>query len=57
MIAIFNSGLHSQSLPLPEGKWGICIHAENAGTEILKTVEGTATAEGLSALVLIKVDA
>ena len=55
MIAVFNSGLHSQPITLPAGKWGVCINAETAGTEILEVLEGTASAEGLSALVLVKI--
>ena len=54
MIAVFNAGLHSQTVTLPAGKWGVCINADKAGTEVLQVLEGTASAEGLSALVLVK---
>ena len=54
MIAVFNAGLHSQAVTLPAGKWGVCINADKAGTEVLQVLEGTASAEGLSALVLVK---
>ena len=54
MIAVFNSGIHSQPVNLPAGKWGICINADQAGTEILETVEGSVSVEAISAMVLVK---
>ena len=54
MIAVFNAGIHSQAVTLPAGKWGVCIDADKAGTEVLKTVEGTVSVEAISAMVLVK---
>ena len=54
MIAIFNAGIHSQTVTLPAGKWGICINADKAGTEALAQVEGTVSVEAISPMVLVK---
>ena len=54
MIAVFNSGIHSQAVNLPAGKWGVCIHADKAGTEVLETLENSVIVEAISAMVLVK---
>lgn len=54
MIAIFNAGTYGVTVPLPAGKWDICVNADHAGTVSLGTVEGNAAAEGISALILVK---
>lgn len=54
MISVFNAGIHSQSIPLPEGKWDVVVNAYHAGTDVLATVETKASAEALSAMILVK---
>jgi pullulanase len=54
MIAIFNSSIHSQPISLPTGKWGVCIRSDRAGIDPITIVEGTVSAEAISALVLVK---
>ena len=55
IIALFNAGIHSQTAILPEGKWAVCIRGNKAGTDAMEIVERSATAEAISALVLVKV--
>ena len=54
IITVFNAGIHSETIDLPAGKWGICVNAENAGTNILATVEKQVTVEAISPLILVK---
>lgn len=54
MIAIFNGSFETETLSLPEGKWGVLVNAEQAGTEVLEIVENHITAEPISALILVK---
>ena len=54
IIAIFNPRSNDTVVTLPEGQWDIYINAEDAGTEILSTAEGTVTVESVSACVLVK---
>ena len=54
MYIVFNPNNEAKEIALPEGEWHICINAENAGTESLGTVSGTATVDAISALVLVQ---
>ena len=54
MYIVFNPNNAAKEITLPEGEWHICINAENAGTESLGTVSGTATVDAISALVLVQ---
>lgn len=54
MYIIFSAAKTAEVLPLPQGKWQLCINAEHAGTTPLETVEGTLTVPPLSAMVMIR---
>lgn len=54
IIAVFNASIHSQPIVLPNGKWDVCIKGHSAGTTALQTLETTASADAISALVLVK---
>ena len=54
IIAIFNPRSNDTVVTLPEGQWNIYVNADNAGTEVLGTAEGTVTVESISACVLVK---
>ena len=54
IVAIFNPRTNDTVVTLPEGKWDIYVNADQAGTEVLGTAEGTVTVETVSAMVLVK---
>ena len=54
-ILIFNAGLRAQEVALPQGKWGICVNADTAGTAVLEEVANTVTVEPVSACMLVRV--
>ena len=54
LIVIFNPNSEATTVELPKGTWTIYINGENAGTEPLGTAKGTATAEPICAMVLVK---
>ena len=57
LIVVFNPTPSASAVTLPEGEWSVYINGDKSGTEILDTVSGTATAEPISALVLVKAPA
>lgn len=54
MFFIFNANRKEKQIDLPEGSWDVYINGEKAGTEVLDTITGTATAAPISAMVLVK---
>ena len=54
MLAIFNAGFRTETIQLPEGKWGVYVNGESAGNQALGYVEKTAFVEPLSAMILIR---
>lgn len=56
MFFIFNSNNEEKKISLPEGSWDVYINGEKAGTEVIETLSGTATAAPISAMVLVKSD-
>ena len=56
MFFIFNSNNEQKNISLPEGSWDVYINGEKAGTEVIETLSGTATAAPISAMVLVKSD-
>jgi pullulanase len=54
LIVVFNPRPEASTVELPEGKWTVYINGNKAGIEPLETVSGTATAEPISAMVLVK---
>ena len=57
LFVIFNPAAEGQTVTLPEGSWDICVNADDAGTEILATAEGSVTVEPISAMVLVQEEA
>ena len=53
IVSIFNADSTAQTVTLPEGKWSICVNKDTAGTEVLRTVEGTVEVESTSAMILV----
>jgi pullulanase len=54
LIVVFNPNTEASTVELPKGKWTVYINGDKAGLEPLDTVSGTATAEPISAMVLVK---
>ena len=54
LYLVFNASTTGQTLPLPQGRWKVCIHGQTAGTETLRTVSGSICVDAISATVLIK---
>ena len=54
LIVVFNPRSEASTVNLPEGEWTIYINGGKAGIEPLGTATGTATAEAISAMVLVK---
>ena len=54
LIVVFNPTPNTANVTLPEGEWSVYINGDKAGTEVLCTVSGTAAAEPISAMVLVK---
>ena len=54
LIVVFNPTPNASAVELPEGEWTIYINGDQAGIEALGTASGTATAEPISAMVLVK---
>ena len=57
LFVVFNANNAQQTVTLPEGNWNVYIDGENAGTQVLRSVSGTAAVDPISALVLVKEDA
>ena len=60
IVVIFNANKVAKTVNLSTygitGDWKVCINAEDAGTKVLGTVNGTATVDAISALVLVQGD-
>ena len=57
LIVVFNPTPNASAVELPEGKWTIYINGDKAGTQSLGDFSGTALAEPISAMVLVKAPA
>ena len=57
LIVVFNPNPNATTVTLPEGEWTAYINGDKAGTEALGTATGTASAEPISAMVLVKAPA
>ena len=51
---IFSAAETAETVPLPNGKWQVCINGEKAGTDPIAVVEDSITIPPISALVLVK---
>ena len=56
IVSIFNAGAETATVTLPEGEWNVYVNKDNAGTEILDTVEGEVEVEATSAMILVKAE-
>ena len=54
LFLVFNADTETLSMPLPKGKWNVCIKDGKAGTETLETVEGTIRISPITAMALVK---
>lgn len=54
ILVAYNGNEEAVELTLPDGKWNVYINGEKAGTEVLDTVSGTVTVDGISAVVLVQ---
>ncbi len=54
IFVIFNAAAEVQEIDLPEGAWDVCVDGGHAGTEALRTIEGKAAVEPISAMVLVQ---
>ena len=54
LFVIFNANETETNVTLPEGSWNVYINADQAGTEVIDTVSGTAVVEPVSAMVLVR---
>ena len=52
---IFSDADTTETLPLPEGKWNLCINGDFAGIDTLAVVEKEIDVPPISAMVLVKV--
>lgn len=54
ITVIYNANKNTVCVTLPGGIWDIYVNDEKAGCESLGTVEGTATVNGISAMILVQ---
>ena len=54
LFLVFNADTETLSMPLPKGKWNVCIKDGKAGTETLETVEGMIRISPITAMALVK---
>lgn len=53
IIVAFNPGTASSNLSLPEGKWGVFVENNRASDDVLFSVSGEVSVDGLSAFIAI----
>ena len=54
MFLVFNAADTAHCIPLPTGKWQLCVNDQKAGTEVLEILEDTLTIPPISAMILVK---
>ena len=54
LFIIFNASAETQQIALPEGSWDVYVDGEQAGTQVLYTLAGTADVAPISAMVLVR---
>ena len=54
MYAVFNATAEFKKVPLPPGKWNVHINHQQAGTDVLATVQSKVNVAPFSAMVLVK---
>lgn len=56
IYVVFNANNAETTVTLPEGNWNVYVDGDKAGTQALRSVQGTATVAPISALVLVQED-
>ena len=54
LVVIFNPRKETTTVNLPEGKWNVYVEGNTAGTNVLRSVEGSVTVDAISAMVLVQ---
>ena len=54
IVVIFNATSSAKDVTLPDGEWSVCINGTQAGTDVIETVTGSVSVEGISAMVLVQ---
>ena len=54
IMVVYNGNSTAEEVALPDGTWDVCINGQTAGTEVIETVEGSISVDGISALVLVQ---
>ena len=54
IFIIFNPNTESTDVALPAGNWNVYVKDDKAGTEVLESVETTATVSPISAMILVQ---
>ena len=53
LFCIFNADTDGLTLPLPKGKWNVCVDDRRAGVAPIETLEGMVKVAPISALILV----
>jgi len=56
IYVIFNANSSAKTVALPAGEWDVCINGTQAGTDVIKTVSGSVSVDGISAMVLVQAE-
>ena len=54
IVVIFNATNSAKDVNLPAGEWSVCINATQSGTDVIETVSGSVSVDGISAMVLVQ---
>lgn len=54
LYIIFNANPETKKVPLPAGKWNVCVDDQRAGTDTLHTVQNRVSVTSYSAMMLVK---
>ena len=54
IVVIFNANKSAKNVTLPAGEWSVCVNGTQAGTDVLATVSGSVSVDGISAMVLVQ---
>ena len=54
IAVIFNATDSAKTVTLPTGEWSVCVNGTQAGTDVIETVSGTVSVDGISAMVLVQ---
>lgn len=54
ILIVYNANRNDKAFTLPDGKWEVYVNGENAGTEVIETIEGECSVAGISLLAAVK---